>query len=35
MPRLDAIARLPGSATQAQDDGEPLFRRVFGILAGQ
>ncbi|HEY6670113.1 MAG TPA: PBP1A family penicillin-binding protein [Methyloceanibacter sp.] len=33
-PRVDAIARLPESSTPASD-GEPLFRRVFGILAGQ
>ena len=34
-PRLDAVARLPGSPVPVNDDGEPLFRRVFGILAGQ
>ena len=33
-PHVDAIARLPGSSTPASD-GAPLFRRVFGILAGQ
>ena len=33
-PRVDAIARLLGSSTPASD-GAPLFRRVFGILAGQ
>ena len=33
-PRVDAIARLPESSAAASD-GEPLFRRVFGILAGQ
>ena len=33
-PRVDAIARLPESSAPASD-GEPLFRRVFGILAGQ
>ncbi len=34
-PRVDAVARLPGGSAPAGDDGEPLFRRVFGILAGQ
>ena len=34
-PRLDTVARLPESPVPANDDGEPLFRRVFGILAGQ
>ncbi len=34
-PRLDAVARLPGNSGPANDNGEPLFRRVFGILAGQ
>ena len=33
-PRLEAIARLPSNAAPANDD-QPLFRRVFGILAGQ
>ena len=31
-PRVDAIAR---NSAPDNDDGEPLFRRVFGILAGQ
>jgi penicillin-binding protein 1A len=34
-PRVDAVARLSGGSVPANDDGEPLFRRVFGILAGQ
>jgi penicillin-binding protein 1A len=31
----DAIARLPWNAPQARTDDEPLYRRVFGIFAGQ
>ena len=34
-PRLDAIARLPWNGPEAKADDQPLFRRVFGILAGQ
>jgi hypothetical protein len=34
-PRTNAVARLPWGSTPANDDDEPLYRRVFGILAGQ
>jgi penicillin-binding protein 1A len=33
-PRTNAVARLPWGSAPANDD-EPLYRRVFGILAGQ
>ena len=33
-PRVDAIARLPGAQLRPVT-AQPLFRRVFGILAGQ
>ena len=34
-PRARCASRGCPGADSANDDGEPLFRRVFGILAGQ
>jgi penicillin-binding protein 1A len=34
-PWRDRIARLPWHGTQAKQEDQPLYRRMFGLFAGQ